>query len=302
MSKEREKQITLKDIKDQFIMDHLSEMPYRFKVFTNTGAYQSTKSFKNSLYGTINTLIEATDSDISLLGGGIRAVAMNISMRFMLPINDEETESFGMEGTYAFAENFREELSNAFAMSDRMELTLDDNGTERHFIGAVAAGFPIGGELLQRQGIGKSFEYTCYLQVAFLENAINSRDVQFYLDGDTVPIPYTSFSVSRKNTLSANLYSNSTSGLSRVFAENSTFGIDLAMPAIAASAGPTGAAINSYLLRTANANKPYTLRIERDGVDKTETVIFGEVVENGAGTENVSWQVSFVPYIEAEDE
>jgi hypothetical protein len=40
----------------------------------------------------------------------------------------------------------------------------------------------------------------------------------------------------------------------------------------------------------------------RNGAESTETVIFGEVIENGAGTENVSWQVSFVPYIEAEDD
>lgn len=300
----KERQITLKDIKDQFIMDRLADMPYKFRVFVDAGAYRNPKRYNNSRIGTINTLIQATDSDISLLGGGIRAVAMNISMRFLLPVNDEEMDGGESDGVYTFVENFREELSNAFAMSDRVMLTLDDNGSERHFIGAVAAGFPIGGELLQRQGIGKSIEYTCYLQIAFLENAINSRDIQFYLGDDTTPIPYTTFTLSRKNTLSANLYSNSTNGLSRVFAENSTYGIDLAMPAISADAGYTGAAINAFLTRNANANTPHNLRIVRgdETTATTEKVIFGEVVENGAGTENVSWQVSFVPYIEAEDD
>ena len=39
-----------------------------------------------------------------------------------------------------------------------------------------------------------------------------------------------------------------------------------------------------------------------NGVEYTQEVIFGEVITNGAGMENVSWQVSFVPYISAEDE
>ena len=295
----KERQITLNDIKDQFIMERLRELPYNFRVFVSTGAYQAPTSYNNFRKGKINTLIESTDSDISLLGGGIRAVAMNISMRFLLPVDDTT-----LDGDYSFVDSFREDLSNAFAQSNRIELTLDDGEKDKHYIGAVSVSFPIGGELLQRQGIGKSFEYTCYLQVAFLENAINSQDIQFYLGWDEHSIPYTTFSISRKNTLSANLYSTSTNGLSQVFAENSTYGIDLAMPAISSSASVTGAIINEYILcdKETSANKPYKLRIKHNGKDSTMDVIFGEVVENGAGAENVSWQVSFVPYIEAEDD
>ncbi len=292
-------QITLKEINEQFIMRALDNMPYKFNVFTSTGEYQAPQSYKNLRSGIINALVEMTDSDISLLGGGIRAVAMNISIRFLLPVDDT-----AVDGGYAFVEGFREDLSDAFAQSNRIDLISDDGEKDIHYIGAVSVSFPIGGELLQRQGIGKSFEYICYLQVAFLENAINSQDVQFFLEDDTDPIPYTTFSISRKNTLSANLYSTSTNGLSKVFAENSTYGIDLAMPAISANASITGAIINKYILcdKEISTNKPYKLRIVHNGGDSTIDVIFGEVVENGAGTENVSWQVSFVPYIEAEDD
>lgn len=292
------KKITLSDIKNQIIWPALSTMPYRFKLFVSTGAYQNPKNYRNLRVGQINGLIEATDSDISLLGGGIRAVAMNISMHFLIPVDDTTAD-----GDFSFVEAFRESLSEAFPTADKTTLTLNaGTANEKNFIGAVSVGFPIGGELLQRPGIGKSFEYTCYIQIAFLENAINSSDVQFYLDGDTTPIPYTTFSISRRNTLTANLYSNTTNGVSKVFAENSTFGVDLAMPAISASASVTGTAINEYIMRVSGANKAHSLRMVRNGEEKTETVIFGEVIENGAGTENVSWQVSFVPYIEAEDD
>lgn len=289
--------ITLKEINEQFIMDRLSTMPYRFRVFTSTGEYQAPQSYLNLRSGVINSLIEVTDSDVSLLGGGIKAVAMNISMRFLLPVDDTT-----VDGDYSFVEDFREALSDAFTSTNKIELESEKDGKTTHYVGAVAVGFPVGGELLQRQGLGKSYEYTCYLQIAFLENAINSVDVQFYLGGDDEPIPYTQFSSSRKNLLSANLYSNSTNGLSKVFAESSTYGIDLAMPAISASASITGDIINKYISRKVDGNKPYKLKIVRDNATTEEDVIIGEVVETGAGAENVSWQVSFVPYIEAEDD
>ena len=293
-------QITINEINEQFILPVLGNMPYKFKVFTSTGEYQSPKSYKNLRSGVINALVETTDSDIALLGGGIRAVAMNISIRFLLPADDTTAD-----GDYTFVEGFREDLSDAFTTSNKIELESEKDGVITHYVGAVSVSIPIGGELLQRQGTGKSFEYTCYVQIAFLENAINSQDIQFYLGGDTVPIPYTTFSISRKNTLSANLYSTSTNGLSKVFAENSTYGIDLAMPAISANASVTGAIINKYIScdKDTSTNAPYKLIIKRDNVNSEPIdVIFGEVVETGAGAENVSWQVSFVPYIEAEDD
>lgn len=300
MDKER---ISLEEISDQFIMDALSKMPYRFRVFTSTGEYQAPQSYLNLRSGVINSLIEVTDSDVSLLGGGIRAVAMNISMRFLLPVDDTTAD-----GDYSFVDDFRDSLSDVFSATNKIQLEAEKDGKITHYVGAVAVGLPVGGELLQRQGLGKSYEYTCYLQIAFLENAINSVDVQFYLGNgevyDEQPIPYTTFSLSRKNLLSANLYSNSTNGLSRVFAESSTYGIDLAMPAISAKASITGDIINKYIAldKDTSANKPYKLKIVRDGTTTEEDIIIGEVVENGAGAENVSWQVSFVPYIEAEDD
>ena len=295
MESKKETKITLTDIKKQFIEDRLSELPYRVRVFVSTSAYQNPKNYNNLRAGSINALIEATDSDISFLNGGIRAVAMNISIRFLLPVDD----AANADGDFSFIDRFRDELSNVFTDTNTIVLEKDD----KHFIGAVSVGLPMGGELLQRQGIGKSFEYTCYIQIAFLENAINSSDVKFYLGDDVdnnYPIPYTTYSISRKNTLTANLYSTTTNGVSQVFAENSTFGVDIAMPAV--TSGVIGQAVYNFLTRNASANQSYTLTMERNGAKTTEQVIFGEVIENGSGTENVSWQISLVPYIEAEDE
>lgn len=294
----KKNKITLKEIKEQVILPALSSTSFRYKVFSSTGAYQRSMSTNNYRYSTVNTLIETTDSDIALLGGGINAVAMNIRIVFLIPVDDTTAE-----GDYSIVDAFREQLSDAFSMANRVELKLN-KGTkdEQTFVGAVSIGLPIGGQLLQRQGIGKSFEYTCYLEIAFLENAVNSSDVYFYLDNDENPIPFTTFSFSRKNTLTANLYSNSGNDASKTFAENSVMGVDLAMPAIASSASITGKAIHDYLMGDDSANTPHMLKIVINGKETTEIVIFGEVITNGGGTDNVSWHVSFAPYLSAEDE
>lgn len=292
------KRIGLKEIKEQLILPALSTTTYRYKVFASAGAYQKSFQVKNLRVGVVNALIEMTDSDIALLGGGINAVAMNIRISFLIPVEDTTAD-----GDYAIVEDFREQLSNSFATAQKVTLVLNaGTSAEKTFIGALSVGLPIGGQLLQRQGIGKSFEYTCYLELAFLENAVNSSDVYFYLDGDTNPIPFTSFSINRKNTLTANLYSSSSNQSSQTFAENSTFGVDLNMPAISSSASVTGKAINDYILGVSSANTPHTLKTVINGTEYTQEVIFGEVITNGGGMENVSWQVSFVPYISAEDE
>lgn len=299
---ETKKKITIKEIREQVIEPALFNTSYKYKVFASTGAYQRAIVAKNYRQGIINALIETTDSDIALLGGGINAVAMNIRIMFLIPVDDETAE-----GDFSIVDKFRDELSEAFSTASKVELKLGEGDNQQHFVGAVSVGLPIGGQLLQRPGIGKSFEYTCYLEIAFLENAINSADITFYLDKDyedQKAIPCTTFSFNRKNTLTANLYSNDASQASKTFAENSTFGVDLTMPAIQSGASAIGTAVNEYLMGDAPANNPHTLYIKTSGIEKIkeEKVIFGEVVTNGGGTENVSWQVSFVPYIEAEDE
>ena len=289
-----ERSITIADIRDQYIMDALSGTSYRYKVFVNTGAYEKSRQSGRLRIGTINALLELTDSDVVLLGGGLKAVAMNVTLSFLLPVDDDVST----DGSYEMVENFRSELSEVFGSSKRLELKV--NG--KTYVGAVSAALPIGGELEQRQGIGKSIEYVCYLEFAYLENAINSSDVQFYLDDDSNPIPYTSFSFSRKPTLTANLYSSSTNGASQTFAENTVFGVDLSLPAIDPSAGGAGETIFNYVTNISNANVPHVLTIKIGGTTKQETVIFGEVSMDGSGIENASWRVSFVPYIPAEDD
>ena len=293
--------IKLKDIREQYILPALQGKPYRFKVFSNVGAYRRTIEENKIRRGVVNALLEVTDSDVVLLGGGLKASALNVTLTFLLPLTDEPTSEKAADygGDYKFADEFRDMLTETFATTGRITLKGSDGKT---YTGGVMATFPLLGEMLQRQIIGKSVEYVCYLQFTYLNGGVNASDIQFYLDGDENPIPYSSFMIARKNTVAAALLSNSTNGEATAYAESNNFAVDLSLPAIDPSTGITGAVIYDFLLGIDDGNQPHTLRISYSARNTTKTVIFSEASNEGAGVENVAAKISFIPYMPAEDQ
>lgn len=292
--------IRLKDIREQYILPALQGKPYRFKVFSNAGAYRKTALENKVRRGVINALLEVTDSDIILLGGGLKASALNVTLTFLVPVPDEATsdKSADYGGNYTFLDDFRDMLTDTFATTGKTTI----RSGELTYTGGVTATFPLLGEYLQRQQIGKSIEYVCYLQFTYLNGGVNASDVQFYLDGDETAIPYTSFSIARKNTVAAALLSNANNGEATAYAESSNFAIDLSLPAILPTANNiTGKAIFNFLMGIDDGNTPHTLIINYAGTEKTKTVIFSEASNEGSGVENVAAKISFVPYMEAEN-
>lgn len=290
--------ITLKEIKEQVILPRLAETSFRYRVLTNVGAYEKAYRANNLRVGTITALIQTTESEIMLLGGGFNAVALNASIRFLVPVDDVNDT----EGSYPIINKFMDEITEALTVNGKLTLTLNkgEGENEKTFIGAMSTSFPIGGDLDIRPSLGNSFAFTVYMEFGYVQNAINSSDVQFYLDDDESPIPYTQYNLTRKNTLSGNLNSTAENEQAQTYAESSTFGVDMSIPAL--SSGITATAINSYIIGANPANTPHKLRMVRNGISQEETVIIGSVSETGQGAENVAWQLSFVPYLLTEDE
>lgn len=289
--------IKLKDIREQYIIPALSNLGYRFKIFSTIGSYVKVREFGRLREGIINTLLQVTETDIIQLGGDFKASAVNVTLSFLLPVPDTVTEATmdGYGGEWDFVEKFRDEIASTFATTDKLVLTSGG----KTYVGGVTGSFPMTGELLQRQGIGQSVEYVCYLQFTYLAGGINSRDVQFYLDGGEA-IPYTRFMIARKNTVSSALLSNSTNGEAVCYAESSSFGVDLSLPAIDTS-NPTGLKIFNYLMGLENDNEPHTLVIKYGSHSIEKTVIFGEASNEGETVQNVAAKISFIPYMKAED-
>ena len=293
-------EITINDLKN-YISSQLKSIPYRFKLFTDLGKYVKSYSVSNIRKGVINAIMQITDSDILRLGGGMQAVALDLTVKFLVPVPDDAySEDGDFNGDYTFIEEFRSALEKVFAQSDVFKMTAN----EKTYVGGFSASFPMSGELEQRQGIGYSIEYTCYFQFSYLAGAVNSSDVLFFLDDDEMPIPYTGYSIERDSTLTANVYSNTGNGESNAYAENTVLGVKLTLPAITPTANKTAEILYNFLMgvESEKANTPHTLTIQYGENTKSLIVILAKIADNGEYVTNISRTVSFVPYIQAEDE
>lgn len=286
-----DKKIGLKEIKEQYLVPLLAKLPYRFKIFLEEGAYRKTFRKQNLKIGTINALLKLEDSSLIVLGGGIEGVGLIVSLDFLIPIPDEAVES----GEYPFVAELQESLSEAFSKIEQLTLTKNN----KTYIGGVSGSYPYVGDIMQRHEIGKSVEFTINFEFSYLENAVNSSDVKFYLDDISEPLPVTTFAFNRQNNLTASLYSNAVNGEGQTYSENSTFGVDLALPAISPNT-QLGEIIYNFVLGEENCNTPHKLTINVAGFEKQKMVIIGEADYTGSGVENASTKISFVPYVELE--
>lgn len=288
-------QVTIQDIKDKLVEPMLKNLPYRFNVLTDTGEYAKERMNGVMQEGTITSLVSLSASEVSMLSGALKAVAMNVTLSFLIPVGDDT-----LEQTYSFVELFRSNLEAVFGLGQKLKIEKDG----KSYVGAASYGLPMGGELLQRQGIGSSFEYICYMQFSYLEDAVNSSDVIIKLNEEQ--IPYASFSFARKNTVSAALTATendtNNNGEASGYAESSAFALDLSCPLLAWNENSKLKAITDFLTGTAKANDCYKITIQTGEQTIERYMIFSEVRTDGAGIENATLKISLIPYMVAEDE
>ena len=307
MANDNKLPIGLKEIKN-ILVARLARTPFEYKIFLSEGEYVKAVKRQNRTQGKINAILNNESTDIMVLGGGIKAVSLISSITFLVPINDD---SDGEENTYRIEEEFKEGLSGIFPVSEVIPVTV--NGATYACI--FSGGYPTPGMLMQRQYIGKSIEYTCTFEISYLQNSINSSSVTFYCGDNTNALPVTSFHFSRKSTVLATPHSNQKNCEAQAYAESSSFGVDLVLPALSPSLSLSGEMFYTYLKGSnsenlpVSENSPVRLRIslkeDIDGVEVYSTIekemIIGEVAYEGGGIDNMSMRVSFIPYIAAED-
>lgn len=300
MSQTNKLDIGLQEIRD-WVVNKLATTPFRYKVFISDGEYVKSVQKGNIKEGTINAVMNSESTNIMVLGGGLKAVSMICSITFLVPVNDDPD---AIDRDYELLEEFKGCLNGIFPVSELVEFEVEDV----KYIGSFAGGYPVPGMLMQRQYIGKSMEYTCTFEVAYLKNGINSSGVKFYIKNDTEdedygePLPVAAFSFNRRSTIMANLYSNTTNGEAETYAESSAFGVDLSFPAISPTASEASKLLYDYVVGEISANTPLWLKIviNNDTISERK-VIFGEASYDGGGIDNISMRVSFVPYVEAEE-
>lgn len=281
--------ITLDQLKDNYIMPILNSTPFHFMVFTDAGDYRAPERRKNTVTEYINGLFTLTQSEIQKLGAGLTAVAIVTSLRFLVPCDHDPDH----KGELQMVQQIRNALSEAFSQNVKLSIVSDG----KTYVGGVSYSLPAAELRNLQQGIGDSLEYVCTVTFAYLENAVNASDIKIFIDG--TEIPYTNFLLTRRLNSSADLYKRATNGEAQVYAESSTFTIDLETPALYNS--PASSEIINHILGVTSSNKLHTVVLQfGDFVGRTSSMIFGECTASGAGVSNVVYKVSLLPYAAAE--
>ena len=276
--------ITLDQLKDNYIMPVLNSTPFRFMVFTDAGDYRAPERRKNTVTEYINGLFTLTQSEIQKLGAGLTAVAITTNLRFLVPCDHDPDH----KGELQMVQQIRDALSEAFSQNVKLSIVSDG----KTYVGGVSYSLPAAELRNLQQGIGDSLEYVCTVTFAYLENAVNASDIKIRIDGTEVP--YIGFLFTRRINPSADLYRGTASGEASVYAESSTFTIDLEIPASNNSAVSTE--ILRHITGIVSADKPHLVRIDIGDDWFAKTMIFGECTASGAGVSNVVYKVSLLPY------
>lgn len=277
--------ITLEQLRDNYILPVLETVPFKLNISIDTGDYKESERRMNAVTEYINGVFSLTQSEVKKIGGGLTAVALVTSLKFLLPCGDETDTDGALPDVTAF----RTALSEAFAENQILNIEADG----RTYTGGVTYSLPATGARTMRQGVGDSIEYVCTIAFAYLENALNASDVKISIDG--IEIPYTNFMLTRRINASADLHRGGAwNGEASVYAESSTFTIDLDVPALYNS--ELSKEILHHITGTVSADKPHSVRIDIGDDWLAKTMIFGECTASGAGVSNVVYKVSLLPH------
>lgn len=282
--------ITLDQLKENYITPVLQETGLPFMVFTDAEDWENAYIKRNTTTEYINGFFKLTQSEVQKFGGGVTAYALVTNLNFLIPCGNDPEQTEEIE----FVKTIRDALSYAF--SNNTKLSIRSDGKE--YVGGVSYSLPMADLRTVRPYDEENvLIYPCSVTFAYLENAVNSSEIRITVDGEE--IAYTRFSFGRAVNPSADLFAESTNGEATVYAENSTFSIDLESPAASGSA--FSAAVLSYIMGVTAVNVPRTVSVRLGETDiKTMTMILGECSAHGESESNIVYKIALIPYVAGE--
>ena len=298
--------ITIDDIKEQYIMKVLEETGYAFNIVTDVGDFEKAKRNRNSVSAPINGLLMLTSSEVQQLNGGMAAIGYQSMLTFIIPIGDGDyavTEENGnneikpVNNEFPNVTAFRNKLSAVLSKSQKIAVT-DSEG--KVYEGGISYSLPAVGQRNQRDAVGDSVTYTCTIGVAFLENAVNSSDLELYIDGERVA--FTNIRITRTPALIPDLLSGANAKAeSKAYAESAMFKIEFSVPMLKGVSYSNS--ITKYVLGDEGANTVHTvgLRVpltvlEEEDYNQGHKMIFAGGEFSGSGVSNVLCNISLTPY------
>ncbi|AWW06102.1 MAG: hypothetical protein [Caudoviricetes sp.] len=240
--------ITVKQLAKYFeqgLNKTLNNPEIQFKIWAEAGEYKKPERDGNVIthyiLGNLRTSASANDATDLVMG------VNGLSLDFKVPIVPPRTNATQTatelqkikDGQYPFLTYITNAFNNYFqkAWAD----TLYDQSGAKYSVG-FQAGVALTGNAEIAVQYGQSVDFNVYIEVYFIQDGINSKDVKIYFDGELVP--YKALRFGRTPVLEQDI--KSTSLVSKSIVTSTAFAIDIDFPANEDAA--TNSAIK-YLLK-----------------------------------------------------
>lgn len=242
-----------------------------FEVFYDAGTFKESVKTRTSKIRYINCLLTINSSATVPIQGTIVA-SLNTTLTILAPLPHDPEKVKESVATY------RDVLDDCFTGSSVQILTDNDKA----YTVAITYAPADTGTFEIRPGIGSSLDFIVHIEYGYVENGLNSSDIEFTLDGNA--IPYMSVTTSKMPTTETNAYSDASGkGGSR----NSSFihAFEFEMPTLANNA-VSDTITNALFSDSMNGVHTLTVKANKNAEPVTYKVILGNINLNLEGVDN----------------
>ena len=202
----------------------------QFKIWADAGEYKKPERDGNVIthyiLGNLRTSTSANDATDLVMG------VNGLSLDFKIPVQAPKTNATQtaaelqkiQDGQYPFLTYITNAINSYFQKAQAFSLT-DESGTE--YSVAFQAGTAVTGNAEIAARHGQSVDFNVYIEVYFIQDGINSKDVKIYFDGESVP--YQALRTSRAAQLEREVTAGDLN--SKNLATTTAFSLDFEFPA-----------------------------------------------------------------------
>ena len=278
-----------------------------FTIKADAKNFEKSLRIGNNVKEKINELLTLQSSDVSNLTDGSMFATMSCRLQVIFRLkgneNDEDTEIIDpdthqvvdvIEGNYTKIERVRNILSAAFQTNTQEVMT---DSASKNYLVCTLYQFIETGDRAQVQILGDSMSFTAYISYMFVENGVNTHDIEYRLDGNI--IPFQTNTTYRTPTMDANVYADSTNGAVKNISSQSIFSVSFQLPALRNNV----TRLMFDWLFGGDLNVVHILYIKyltsaEDYTEKHYLVCFGENNESGETIKNIGQTMTLVECID----
>ena len=254
----------------------------RFSIIPDGGEYEGYKREYNDITTYIDGVATVTDSSITPISGieaetGIEVATQALSVAVAVKLEEQK----GVDDMEVFLP-VRNAISD-FAATARTA-TIDK------FTVSITATQPNAGSIEIRPEIGKSIIYTFTVYFTFIQNGVNSREIELTFEGEAVP--YQELTITRVPVQDGGAFSG-TGGAVKNVTNQTALELNFTTPAIKNNA--ISKAVASFLV-SGSISKAYSVTVKTPYSVNTAQfeMCFGQSHLTSRGVENVGFTVSLV--------